>query len=133
MTSEGQRTLIRLGAGAAFFIVLIWLMSALRSVTTIVMVAFFLAYILNPLVERLTSWGLGRPLAAFIILFSGLSLFIALLLFIVPVIIEEARKFADVLPVSVGSSRPAHAVGRKVWRWHSPGLGPSNQPDRRER
>ena len=69
-------------------------MSALQSVTTIVMVAFFLAYILNPLVERLTSWGLGRPLAAFIILLSGLSLFVGLLLFIVPVIIEETRKFA---------------------------------------
>ena len=48
MTSEAKRTLIRLGAGVAFFIVLIWLMSALQSVTTIVMVAFFLAYILNP-------------------------------------------------------------------------------------
>ena len=83
MTSEAKRTLIRLGAGVAFFIVLIWLMSALQSVTTIVMVAFFLAYILNPLVERLTSWGLGRPLAVFIILLSGLSLFIGLLLFVV--------------------------------------------------
>jgi predicted PurR-regulated permease PerM len=37
-------------------------------------------------------------LAVFIILLSGLSLFIALLLFIVPVIIQETRKFADVLP-----------------------------------
>lgn len=98
MTAEAKRTLIRLGAGAAFFIVLIWLMSALESVTTVVMVAFFLAYILNPIVERLTSWGLGRPLAVFIILLSGLFLFIGLLLFVVPVIIEETRKFADVLP-----------------------------------
>ncbi len=98
MTSAGKRTLIRLGAGLGFFIVLIWLMSALRSVTTVVMVAFFLAYILNPLVELLTSWGLRRPLAVFIILLSGLCVFVGLLLFIVPVIIEETRKFADVLP-----------------------------------
>jgi predicted PurR-regulated permease PerM len=98
MTSEGKRTLIRLGAGIAFFIVLIWLMSALRSVTTIVMVAFFLAYILNPLVEWLTSWGLRRSLVVFIILLSGLALFVGLLLFVVPVIIEETRRFADALP-----------------------------------
>jgi predicted PurR-regulated permease PerM len=98
MTSTGKRTLIRLGAGAGFFIILIWLMSALQSVTTIVMVAFFLAYILNPLVELLTSWGLRRPLAVFIILLSGLCVFVGLLLFIVPVIIEETRKFAEVLP-----------------------------------
>ncbi len=98
MTSDGKRTLIRLGAVVAFFIVLIWLMRALQSVTTIVMVAFFLAYILNPLVERLTSWGLGRPLAVSIILLSGLSLFVGLLLFVVPVVIQEITRFADVLP-----------------------------------
>jgi predicted PurR-regulated permease PerM len=98
MTSAGKRTLIRLGAGVGFLIVLIWLMSALQSVTTMVMVAFFLAYILNPLVELLTSWGLPRPLAVLIILLSGLCLFVGLLLFIVPVIIDETAKFADVLP-----------------------------------
>ena len=88
MTPEGKRTLIRLGAGAAFFVVLIWLMRALESVTIVVMVAFFLAYILNPIVERLTSLGLGRPLAAAIILLSGLCLFLGLLLFVVPIIID---------------------------------------------
>ena len=98
MTTEGKRTLIRLGAGLTFFMIMIWLMSALQSVTTIVMVAFFLAYILNPLVERLTSWGLGRSLAVSIILLSGLSLFVGLLLFVVPVIIEETGRFADALP-----------------------------------
>jgi predicted PurR-regulated permease PerM len=98
MTPEGKRTLIRLGAGVGFLIVLIWLMSALQSVTTIVMVAFFLAYILNPLVETLTSWRLPRSLAVFIILLSGICIFVGLLLFIVPVIIEETRKFAEVLP-----------------------------------
>jgi hypothetical protein len=50
MTSQAKRTLIRLGAGVAFFIVLIWLMSALQSVTTIVMVAFFWRH-LNPLLN----------------------------------------------------------------------------------
>ncbi len=98
MTSEGKRTLIRLGAVAAFIIVLIWLMRALQSVTSVVMVAFFLAYILNPLVERLTAWGLGRPLAVSIILLSGLSLFVGLVLFVVPVVIQEITRFADVLP-----------------------------------
>ena len=98
MTSEGKRTLIRLGAVAAFIIVLIWLMRALQSVTTVVMVAFFLAYILNPFVERLTAWGLGRPLAVSIILLSGLSLFVGLVLFVVPVVIQEITRFADVLP-----------------------------------
>ncbi|MGB6067456.1 MAG: AI-2E family transporter [Desulfomonilaceae bacterium] len=98
MTIEGKRNLIRIGAGLSFFIIMIWLISALESITTVLLVAFFLAYILDPLVERLTSWGLGRSSAASIILLSGLSIVVGLLLFVVPVIIEETGRFADALP-----------------------------------
>ncbi len=98
MTIEGKRTLIRVGAGLTFITIIIWLMSALESITTVLMVALFLAYILDPLVERLTSWGLGRSLAASIILLSGLSIVVGILLFVVPVIIEETGRFADALP-----------------------------------
>jgi predicted PurR-regulated permease PerM len=98
MTPQTRRTLIRVAAGLAFLTAMTWLLLALESVTTMVMVAFFLAYILNPLVERLDKLGMGRPLAALIILFMGLSLFVALLLFIIPAIVEEVSHFARMAP-----------------------------------
>ena len=48
MTPNTTKTLVRLGAGLIFIVFLIWMMSALESVTTILLVAFFMAYILNP-------------------------------------------------------------------------------------
>lgn len=101
MTPQGKRTLIRVAAGLAFLIGVTWLLLALESITTMVLVAFFLAYILNPLVERLAKMGMGRSLAALIILLLGISLFIGLLLVIIPAMLEELAAFARIAPVYV--------------------------------
>jgi predicted PurR-regulated permease PerM len=98
MTPKMQRTLIRIGAGVVFFALLLWLMKALESVTTVILVAFFLAYILNPAVERLTAWGLGRSLAAFIILLIGLSVVVGLVMALIPAVADEIVAFATLAP-----------------------------------
>jgi len=98
MTPQTQRSLVRVAAGLIFLAVLTWLLMALESVTTMVMVAFFLAYILNPLVERLDRMGMGRPFAAMIILLIGLLFFTGLLLVVVPAILEEVSAFARLAP-----------------------------------
>jgi predicted PurR-regulated permease PerM len=98
MTPQGKTTLIRFAAGLAFLIAVTWLMLILESITTMVLVAFFLAYILNPLVERLDKMGLGRPVAAMIILLLGISSFVGLLMVVIPAILEELASFAHMLP-----------------------------------
>jgi predicted PurR-regulated permease PerM len=98
MTPGTRRTLIRVTAGLAFVLVLIWLMAALESVTTVVMVAFFLAYVLNPATGRLESWGLSRPVAAFIMLLACISIVVGLLIVLVPATLGEVTRFAREAP-----------------------------------
>jgi len=98
MTPQSKRTLTRCAAGLAFLVGVTWLLLALESITTMVLVAFFLAYILNPLVERLDKMGLGRPVAALIILLMGMSLFVGLLMVVIPAILEEISAFARQAP-----------------------------------
>jgi len=98
MTPRTRRTLIRIGAGLGFFLVLIWLMSALSSVTTMLMVAFFLAYILDPVVRRLESLGVPRSLAGGGILLGALALLVGLILILVPAVVAEIVSFAQEAP-----------------------------------
>lgn len=103
MVPQTRKTLIRLAAATIFIFVLIWFMMALESITTIVLVAFFLAYILDPLVTRLCEKGLSRPISAFLILLLGLSLFAGLLLIVVPAITGEIAAFARKAPAYVAA------------------------------
>ena len=98
MTPKLKRTLIRTGAGAAFAVLLIWLMWGLQSVTTMTMVALFLAYLLNPIVQRLDARGVPRAAAAFLILLVGLALMAGFFLVIVPAILGEIGRFASHAP-----------------------------------
>jgi len=98
MTSQTRTTLIRIGAAAAFVVVMVWLMVALRSVTSTLLVAFFLAYILNPLVERLTRWGLSRSTAAFLVLLFGLAVVLHIAILVIPAIVQEVAAFSRAAP-----------------------------------
>jgi predicted PurR-regulated permease PerM len=98
MTSKTKRTLVRAGAGLASVLVLIWLMHALASVTTMVMVALVMAYILNPIVLWLTSLGLGRSTSAFLVILLGLSFVVAFILIVLPAMLGEVGRFVGQLP-----------------------------------
>jgi predicted PurR-regulated permease PerM len=102
MTPQAKRQLVRVGAGVLFFAVLIWLMQALEVVTTIIMVAFVLAYILAPAVRRLNSWGIGRTVASLLIVFLSLLLLVAAILFIVPAVFREIASFVSAFPAYIG-------------------------------
>jgi predicted PurR-regulated permease PerM len=73
-------------------------MSTLEKVSTVLMVGFFLAYILNPAVNRLQSLGLQRSTASLMLLLSGLFLFTMFLLVLVPSIARELASFAKTAP-----------------------------------
>ncbi len=105
MTSVTRRTLVRIGAALGFVVVLIWLMIALESVTTIVMVAFLMAYILDPGVKWLESWRIPRTLAIGLMLSSGAIIIVLAVVLIVPRIIEEVAAFVQIAPDYVAKSR----------------------------
>ncbi|MCA1960504.1 MAG: AI-2E family transporter, partial [Desulfomonile sp.] len=98
MTATGRRTLIRLAAAAAFVFVLVWLMSALESVTTMVMVAFFLAYLLDPAANRLEKWRVPRSLGSLLLIVLGLLVMVLFFLFLVPSVVREVSDFAARAP-----------------------------------
>ncbi|MFH0824532.1 MAG: AI-2E family transporter [Pseudomonadota bacterium] len=80
-------------AGLLFAIGVIWLMKALGSMTTMILVSVFLAYIIDPLVKRLEERGLPRS-AAGLLLLLGVALFLlVLILVIVPSILVELSVF----------------------------------------
>ncbi len=94
MTPQIRRTLVRIAAVAAFVFLGTWLMIALQSVTTMVLVAFLLAYLLNPFVERLESWGFSRSLSALLILLLGLAFIVGVLVIIIPAAFGEIAAFS---------------------------------------
>lgn len=98
MTPAVKRTLIRVGACLGFVIVLIWLMRALESVTSMILISFFIAYLLDPAADKLESWGIRRSLSAMSILLTFLLVLIVILLVIVPVTVHEISKFAANTP-----------------------------------
>jgi predicted PurR-regulated permease PerM len=98
VTPDARRRLIRLLAVVGLIVVLVWLMSSLESVTTVVMTALFLAYLLDPPVDRLEAWRLPRWLAALVVLLGGFFLGFMILLYIVPTVIHEITAFASRAP-----------------------------------
>jgi predicted PurR-regulated permease PerM len=63
-----------------------------------IMSAFFLAYILNPAVNRLEKWRIPRSVSALGLLFAGLFLIVLSVLFIVPTIVDEVAGFVGHAP-----------------------------------
>lgn len=98
MTPFATKTLVRIGAGLCFTGLVVWLMYALESVTTIVMVSFFIAYILNPLVRSLGRLRINRTLAAVLSLMLVFTFFVGLLLIIIPAIASEISSFSRLAP-----------------------------------
>jgi predicted PurR-regulated permease PerM len=62
-------------------------------------VGFVLAYLLSPLVDRVTRWGLPRTLAAVLPVVIAVSLLVVALAIGVPLLIEQLGSFIQRLPV----------------------------------
>lgn len=84
--------------GAAVLAGVLWLVLSLQTVLTPFVVAGILAYILNPLVEKLRQRGLSRPLAAMGVMIIALLVLAMLLIIIVPMLITQFENLTDKLP-----------------------------------
>jgi len=98
VTPDAKRRLIRFLAVVGLIVVLVWLMSALESVTAVVMTALFLAYLLDPLVDRLDAWRIPRWLAALVVMLGGIFFLFMILVYIVPTVVHEVSAFAARAP-----------------------------------
>ena len=98
MTPTTSKTFVRIGAGLIFLMLLFWLISALESVSTMILVSFFLAYILNPLVTGLENRGIGRSAASLFVLLLVLAIVLGLVLLIAPAIFAEVAQFSRRAP-----------------------------------
>ncbi|WP_373823559.1 AI-2E family transporter, partial [Neisseria dentiae] len=97
-TRGGKPWLIAAAVAAVF----VWLVYALGNILTPFIVAAVLAYILNPLVEKLRDKGMKRGLAAMVVMILSLAVIFALVLIIVPMLINQFNNLVDRLPQIVG-------------------------------
>jgi predicted PurR-regulated permease PerM len=91
-------TLVRAGAGILALVVVVTLIYLLESVVTILLVALFFAYLINPIVNFLSNHGVGRSIAASLLIVAGFACLISLVLFFVPLIFAELSSFIKLLP-----------------------------------
>jgi len=94
MTLGESRTWLAL-AGA---LLLGWLIYQLAPILTPFLISALLAYLGDPLVDRLEAWRLPRTLAV-VVVFAGLLMMVAaIVVLLVPVISDQIRALADAVP-----------------------------------
>ena len=79
-------------------IAIIWLLLSARAALVPLAASFILAYLLQPLVDRLETWKIPRPLAVLIPLLGLGVLLVILWVSISPVVQEQITAFAKKLP-----------------------------------
>jgi predicted PurR-regulated permease PerM len=79
----------------AVLIALIWL---LRDVLMPFAAGLVLAYLLDPLADRLEKWGIGRLGATLLILVLFVTMFIGLLIVVAPLLATQVMAFIDKVP-----------------------------------
>lgn len=97
----------------AALVAAVLIIGALREILLPFIVAMFIAYALNPIVDVLVRAGLSRTLASAIIMAVGIALFAVLLVNVAPVLYQQAEKLALGLP---GQLKQLRAVIETVAR-----------------
>jgi predicted PurR-regulated permease PerM len=83
----------------AIFVVLAWItLSYLAKVLAPVLAALGIAYLLNPVLERLVRQGMSRSLGAGLLLVTFLAIVIAAVAAAIPAIVDQATQFLRDLP-----------------------------------
>ncbi|NQY81681.1 MAG: AI-2E family transporter [Alphaproteobacteria bacterium] len=70
----------------------------LGDVLTPFVVCLVLAYMLDPLVDNLEHWGIGRTVAAIVICFGSILMFLMFFVFLIPLVISQTMALAKAMP-----------------------------------
>ncbi|MBI5786157.1 MAG: AI-2E family transporter [Rhodocyclales bacterium] len=88
------QTALWIALGLAF----VWLVALLSPILTPFLLAGILAYVCNPLVDRLQAWRLPRLAAVLAVMLLLLGMLVGLALIMTPLLVEEAGVLAARLP-----------------------------------
>lgn len=82
----------------ALGLALLWLLALLSPILTPFLLAAILAYVCNPLVDRLQGLGLPRLAAVLAVMLLLAGILVGLVLIVVPLLVDEASLLAERLP-----------------------------------
>jgi predicted PurR-regulated permease PerM len=82
----------------ALGLAIVWLIAMLSPILTPFLLAGILAYVCNPLVDRLQGVGLPRILAVSAVMFLLVAILVGLALTLTPLVVDEAGVLAERLP-----------------------------------
>jgi predicted PurR-regulated permease PerM len=95
--AQRLQTALWIGLGLA----LLWLVVLLGPILTPFLLAGILAYVCNPLVDRLQGLRLPRILAVLVVMLLLVAALVGLVLILTPLLVEEAGALADRLPDAI--------------------------------
>lgn len=81
--------------GLGVFVLLVWLLSG---VLTPFVAGMVIAYLLDPVADRLEAWGASRTVATTILTVLFILLFLGAIILVIPALVGQARTLAEVLP-----------------------------------
>lgn len=84
--------------GSLVLAVCIWLIVKISPILTPFIAAAILAYILNPMVEKLSDRGIRRPLASMLVMVMTLTLLVVFLMIIIPMLINQFQNLMGKMP-----------------------------------
>ena len=109
-----RQVLFWLAVGLLVFVAILLLQDILLPFVT----GLVLAYALDPVVEKLQKWGLGRLLASSLVVLLLLVVFIVVLVFLVPLLLSQAQQLFASVPGEVERLMPVFKA------WARAQLGP---------
>ncbi|EPX86602.1 putative permease [Rubellimicrobium thermophilum DSM 16684] len=87
------------GIAALLFLLVLWL---LGNVILPFLIGGALAYLLDPIADRLTSWGMRRVWAVIIITLSALLALTLAILLLIPMLVDQATALVRITPTLIG-------------------------------
>ena len=111
MALPSQKQFQYWGISTAIFILLLW---GLGNVLTPFILGGAIAYFLDPIADRLETWGLSRVMATVVITLSGILIFFLLFLLVVPTLIGQLGQLITTIGQIV-QDLPQTWVNLKVW------------------
>ena len=86
------------GIATAVFLLLLWW---LGDVILPFILGAAIAYLLDPIADQLEAWGLSRVLSVAVMTFMGILIFIALILLVIPELVDQSIKLSEQIATMV--------------------------------